>query len=130
MRASSTLYERVEELHGFKFIKLKSGRQITFWDALDATKAAHTALGLGVSRALKLVDDSDELDLDRLETFVWHLEAHVAAIRAEIERRRGVRFAEERIARLRMTAGRTPEEAAMFCRKADELEQRLASDGR
>lgn len=125
-RSSSTLYERVEELNGYKFIRLKSGRLFSFWDAYSAVESAHSTLGLAISRAFKLA--SDDYDLERLEWLVDNLDTHIGAIRKEIERRRGVRDQEERIKLLRHTAGRTPEESALFKEKADELEQRLRKE--
>lgn len=116
-------YERVEESRGIKYIRAKSGRVVWFFDALRDAKGAHTRLRRAVSRAFKLADN--EYDLERLEWFVDDLARHTAAIRQEIEKRRGVKTQEERIALLRNTAGRTPEEAAEFHRKADELERRL-----
>lgn len=126
-----SLYERVEERGGFKFIRIKSGRLKTFWDVYSDAEGALTALSTAVSRMFKLVGN-DEYDLERVESFVENLEDYVRALRAEIEKLTGTRSQEERIARLRITAGRTPEEAEAFRRKADELEQRLktgASNG-
>lgn len=120
-----TFYERVVEMRGFKFIKLKSGRFITFWDALNQAKAADTDLSRAVSRAFKLADS--DWDLERLEWLVWDPESYTSALRETIDKRVGVKTQEERIALLRNTTGRTPEEAAEFNRKADELEQRLVS---
>lgn len=125
---SSRLYERVEEIRGYKYIRLKGqgrkpGRLIGFWDAMRAAEAAHTDLGRAVSRVFKLA--ADDWDLERLESFVWNLESDIAAIRKEIERRQGVKTQRERIAALRLTTGRSPEEAAIFHAKADELEARL-----
>lgn len=108
---------------GFKYIKLKSGRMLTFWDARQDAEKAHTDLGRALSRAFKLADD--DWDLERLEWFLDHLYEHMGSVRQEIERRRGVKTTEERIAALRITTGRTPEEIVLFTAKADELEARL-----
>lgn len=121
--SSRTLYERVEERRGYKFIRLKSGRLLSFWEAVRAAEQADTALARAVSRAFKLADD--EYDLERLEWLIENLERYVHAIQKEIEKRRGVKTQEERIALLRNTSGRTPEEAKAFHRKADEIERRL-----
>lgn len=118
--------ERVEEVHGVKFIRLKSGRRISIWDAMKAIDGAHTALGTAISRAFKLVDG--DYNLEQLEWKIDHLESHIGAIRKEIERLRGVKDQRERIALLRNTDGRSPEEAAAFMAKADELERRLESE--
>lgn len=118
-----TFYERVEEIRGHKYIRLKSDRLITFWDAHHQAESARTDLGRALSRCFKLADG--DYDLERIEWFVDDLDTYVRVLRAEVEKRRGVKTAEERIALLRNTTGRSPEEAEAFHRKADELERRL-----
>lgn len=118
-----TFYERVQERGGFKFIRLKSGRLLGYWDAIRAAERANTSLSRAVSRAFKLADD--EYDLERLEWLVADVGAYAAALREAMDKRRGVKSQEERIALLRNTSGRTQGEAAVFTRKADELERRL-----
>lgn len=125
-RSFSTQTERVEERGGRKFIRLKSGRVITFWDARTAVENAHSALSLALSRAFKLT--SDDYDLERLEWLVDNLETHIRAVRREIERRYSVKETEERIKHLRNVTGREPAEAAAFLKKADELEAQLRED--
>lgn len=115
-------YDRVEEVRGHKYIRLKSGRLLSYWDARRAAERAESDLTRSVSRTFKLAVDYD------LESLVWFLEGiddYVHAVLHAIEERRGVKTKEERIAMLRNTTGRTPEEAAAYHRKADELEQRL-----
>lgn len=53
--------------------------------------------------------------------------SYVGAVRTHLDELRGNVTKRERIALLRNTDGRTPEEAAAFRRKADELEQALAN---
>jgi hypothetical protein len=118
-----TFYERVEESRGFKFIRLKSGRLLSFWEAIRAAERANTSLARAVSRAFKLADD--DYDLERLRWLIENLEAYVGAIRKELDKRQGVKSQKERIALLRNTAGRSPKEARAFNSKADELERRL-----
>lgn len=120
----NTIYERVEQRGGFKFIRLKSGRVLSFWNAMTEAERANTALHTAVSRAFKLAR-GDDWELEHLESFIDNLEDYVRAIRTEIEKVRGIKTKQDRIALLRNTAGRTPEEAAEFNRKADELERRL-----
>lgn len=119
----STRHERVEASHGIKFIRLKSGRLFSFWDAITAGESAQSALVRAFSRAFKLA--ADDWDLERIEYRIDGLELWIAAVRAELEKRRGHRKQEDRIALLRNTTGRTPEEAEAFHRKADELEEQL-----
>lgn len=122
-RGSRTRDEHVEVINGLKFIRLSSDRILWFSDAMTALDRAHTALGTAVSRCFKLV--GSDYDLERLEWKIDNLERHIGAVRKEIERRRSVKAQEERIALLRNTTGRTPEEAAEFRRKADALERKL-----
>lgn len=121
----STANERPVEAHGFKFIRLKSGRMITFWDCVEAAEGAHTDMVRAVSRAFKLTRDDD--DLERIEWFIDHLEEYTAALRRAMNRRRAHLSKRDRIMRLRNTSGRTPEEAELFNRKADQLERQLES---
>lgn len=126
-----TFYERVEKRGGFKFIRLKSGRMITFSEAHGFAKAAESALATAVSRMFKLAGPTSgdpeltDWDLERIEWFIDEVASYLTAVRTEIEKRRGVKSQEERIALLRNVGGRSPEEAAAFTRKADELERRL-----
>lgn len=116
----------VVERGGYKFFKLKSGRLVTFWDMHRAAERAHTELRRAVSRAFKIA--YDDYDLERLDWFLEDTESYLHHVRGEIEKRRGVRTQEERIALLRNTDGRTPDEAAAFHRKADELEAALRAN--
>lgn len=118
-------FERVVEMRGFKYIKLKSGRFVTFWNMIDAAESAHTDLARAISRAFKLVDN--DYDLERLQWLAERLEEHAHHLMQEIEKRRGVKTQQERIALLRNTSGRTPEEAEAYRRKADQLEAEMQS---
>jgi hypothetical protein len=53
------------------------------------------------------------------------MEAMAQHWRREMERRQGVATKRQRIAALRDVRGRTPEEAAVYLAKADELEKQL-----
>lgn len=117
------LYERVVEQRGFKYIKLKSGRLIGYWEARTLADAGYTDMSRSVSRALKLTDD--DYELERLEWFIEDVQRYCRHVLEEIEKRRGIKTKEERIAKLRNTDGRTPAEAEAFRRKADELEAAL-----
>lgn len=129
-----TLHERVVEAHGHKYIKLKSGRLVGFWQVLDAAERARTDLGRACSRAFKLAvantdPDLAEYDLERLEWFVDGVDEWARSMRQAINDRRGVKTKEERIALLRNTTGRTPAEAEAFQRKADQLQVALDAEG-
>lgn len=120
--ARRTLYEKVEERNGYKYIRLKSGRLLGFIDASNEMERAETAMQTAFSRMFKLYG---QYDFEWLERRVERLEEYTSALRAEIERLKGTEKERERIAALRQTKGRTPEEIATFSLKADELEARL-----
>ena len=128
-----TLYERVEELGGHKYISLKSGRRLSFWDAIRELETADTDLNRAFSRAFKLAGTNNDselaaYELERLEDRLRRLEWDLSTWRREMDERLGTRSQRERIALLRNLSGRTPAEAAAFNRKADELERRLEAD--
>jgi hypothetical protein len=119
-----TLYEKVHQTtNGFKYLELKSGRRVMFWDAKNEADDHYSSMIRWVSRMFKLAND--ESDLNRIDNFVWHLESLVGAYRAELERLNVRKSKEERIAQLRDVSGRTPEEAALYLAKADQLEAEL-----
>lgn len=118
-----TQYERVEESMGRKFVTLKTGRTMFFWDMMTRADRDFTAYARAVARCFKLVNT--DFDLERLEQRVEHLEEYAAALREEIKKRYKYKSKKERIAALRNVEGRTPEEAAAFLRKADELERKM-----
>ncbi len=121
-----TYYERVVEQRGYKYIRLKSGRMITYWDADRLAEAGFTDMTRSVSRMFKLADN--DYDLEHLGYFIDHLHEYVHALEQGLEKRHGAQKVKERIAKLRNITGRTPEEAAAFKRKARELEQQLKED--
>lgn len=118
-----TYYERPVEVRGHRYIKLKSGRLVSYWEMVDAAEAARTDLARAVSRAFKLA--GDDYELERLGWLIDGLEEYAAALRAHHDERVGHLAKRERIALLRNVEGRTPEEAAAFNAKADQLEREL-----
>lgn len=114
---------RIETLNGLKFIRLRSKRLISFWDALGMADGSYTALGRAISYAFDLA--ADELDLEWLEWKLDALEEYVAAMRKHLDEVRGVHGKRERIKLLRSVRGREPAEAAAYLAKADELEKEL-----
>lgn len=119
-----TLYEKVETIHGHKYIRLGSGRLITFWNTLDAAERTHTTFVRHFSRAFKLADG--EYDLEAIEWRLDKFETYIGAVRKHLEELRGKQSKRDRIALLRNTTGRTPEEAAAYLAKADQLEKELS----
>lgn len=94
-RWGSTLYEKVIESHGVKFIQLETGRLISFYDALKEAEAGQRKLWRWTSRINKLA--SDDIDLERYEWFVDDIEGFVRIHREEIRKRRGSIKIEDRI---------------------------------
>lgn len=117
-------YEKIHVGHGgFKHLRLRSGRRVTFLDAEREMKDARQSLVRWTSRAFKLA--TQDWDEESLRWFIDDMETLVAAWKAEIEKRAGVATKKERIAQLREVAGRTDEERAIYLAKADELEREL-----
>ena len=117
-------YERVETgPGGLKFIRIKSGSKMFFWDAITAIERADTALHTAFSRAFGLA--GDDWDVSRIESRIENLEYYLGVLRHELKKRHEKDALKERITALRNTTGRTPEEAEEFLRKADELEKKL-----
>lgn len=124
----------VEGSGGFKYLHMPSGKVYSFQDAIHAADLAEGAFARAISRAFKLRPDwtgeSDraayrEDDLERIEWALEGMEAYLASVREYLDKQRGVKSKEDRIALLRNTTGRKPEEAKLFLKKADELEQEL-----
>lgn len=113
---------------GTLYVKLPT-RMVFLWTALDDARKAWTPLRRHVRRAFTLLSDRDHedrtYDLERLDWFIDDLEEWARAIRAEVDALRGDLPKLRRIELLRQTTGRTPEEAAAFHAKADQLEQEM-----
>lgn len=128
-----TIYEKVEEDDTLaptfirRFIRLKSGRELTFWDAVSAANAARTAFSTAISRAYKLAGE-DTYSLERIDRIIDDMESYIGSVRQWRERLREIKAEEERIAALRMKTvamGATPGEARLASAKADELQAKL-----
>lgn len=123
--------ERVIDKQGHKFIKIKSGRLITFLDALGEANRARATM-LWISRAFKLAAaadlerEADDLlrgyDMKLLEWLIDDLESYVYAMRHAIMKHQVAMAKKDKITHLRNTTGRTEAEADLYRRKADELE--------
>jgi hypothetical protein len=138
---SETLYEKVETTTwGSRFLKLKSGRKVTFTDAEREAEDNWSSVVRWLSRMVKLThagegthsnfDSEDyqilfENDWDRVERFCDQLDAMAEYYRAEIEKHTQRQTKRERIAQLRNVKGRTPEETEAYLAKADQLEKEM-----
>jgi hypothetical protein len=119
---------------GFKYIQMPSGKLYSFGDAIHAADLAETAFARAIHRAFELRSDWPgqperaayiEMDYESIEWALDSMESYIVAARERLDKERGVKSQEERIALLRNTSGRTPEEAEAFQKKADELERKL-----
>lgn len=127
-------YGDPDEFHetdnGFPYVQLPS-RTVFTWDAIDDAKKAWTPMRRHITRAFNLARrtkdmEMREYDLERLSWFVDDIERWAALLRKEIDQLRGPDLTRRRrIELLRNTSGRTPEEAAAFKAKADQLEQEM-----
>jgi hypothetical protein len=131
--------------------RLPNGRLVSSFEARETLRGAVSRVDLWLARALDAVSDQpppqDEesvamfgresveeqfeglgWDLDRVEWLVDDLALAVDQARSEIKRKRRLMAERQKIAKLRVTAGRAPAEAEQFRRKADELERRLGEE--
>jgi hypothetical protein len=114
---------------GYRYVQLPS-RTVFMWDALDDAKKAMTPFRRHINRAFKLVHPTDmemrTYDLERLDWFVDDIEEFARLLRADIDKLRGPDLNKRRRIELqRNNKGRTPEEAAAFAAKADQLEKEM-----
>lgn len=123
-----TVNETVETMRGHRYIRLKSGRLLSFWQAHTAVEYATTALATAFSRVFKLADSRYELD--SIERLLDKVDENLAALRHYLKKRRRWEDRKDQIAALRNTSGRTPEEAAEFLAKADKWEEELHAEQR
>jgi hypothetical protein len=117
---------------------MPSGKMYSFAHVMHQADLAEHAFARAISRAFKLRPDWPgepdraayrEMDLEQIEWALDSMDAYLHAVREHLEKERGVKSREERIALLRNVSGRTPEEAEAFLKKADELERRGGKDG-
>jgi hypothetical protein len=94
-RWRSTLEDRVEQIGEFRYIKLETGRRVTFWDALDEAGQGRNKLWRWAARINRLADS--EFDIQRYEDLVDDMETFVQIHRTEIIKRRGGVKIEDRI---------------------------------
>ena len=124
-RHFGTAYEKVEEDgRGFKWITLRSGRKVSWFNAKDEVDRGMTPVVRWMSRLFKLAPN-EEWAWDDIDRTVYYWETLAAAYREEIDKHVKHKTKEQRIAQLREVAGREPEEAALYLAKADQLEKEM-----
>jgi hypothetical protein len=117
--------DRIVEAHGIKFVRMESGRLISFLEAIGEAEKSVTRLARWLARAQATI--ADDYDMERIERILGEQEDLVARHRQALQHWRAKRTLAGRIEALRNTAGRTPAEAALYEAKADELEGRGAA---
>jgi hypothetical protein len=116
--------------HGIvKTVLTERGQEYPHYECERRLKTAIRATMRWFSRTLQTLtvwDDKDMNDheLQRMRYTLDDLAMYVEAVQRELDRIEGVNRSAERIKALRNVAGRTPEEAAAFLKKAEELETR------
>jgi len=130
-----TFAEKPEVLStGHKALRLKSGRLLTFTDAMAETADYITSVARTAFRMIKLVPDSKDRDVT---DFYWRmieqqadqLEAIAAAMHDEVRKHADHIKQRERIEALRNVKGREDPEAASYLAWADKLERELDERG-
>lgn len=115
------------EGYTFRYWRSPKGTDYTNFDCERRLQSAINAVSRWFSRTLRTrtVYPDAESRCDDLQRLRWRIDeiAEYAAVAArELDRLEGVDRTQDRIAQLRQIAGRTPEEAAAYLAKADELE--------
>lgn len=126
MSRSGERVETVPDMLGgdpVRYIRLKSGRRLSFWEAVADAERAHTDLNRALARAFRLA--RSDWEVERVEDRVARLEDYLAVLRAHLAKLAEERAQCEKIEALRNVEGRSPEEAAAYLAKADELERKM-----
>jgi len=126
-----SIYDRVEERRTeygiFRTFTTDKGKWYSHNDCERELKAAVRKTQRWFSRSIRTLtvwNDKDMRDME-IGDLRWVLEditTYAEAVQQELDRIEGVDRKEERIKALRDVSGRTPEEAALYLRKAEELE--------
>jgi hypothetical protein len=123
--------DRIEERRNkdgdvFKWLVTERGTRYSNLDCIQRTEAAIRGVSRWFARTVRTRTEwaNRSWRVDDLERIRWMLEnmaAYIESASAELDRLQGVDRQAERIAALRNVSGRTPEEAALYLAKADEL---------
>lgn len=110
----------------FRYYESKGGKRYTHHDCERRLEAAQAAMERWFSRAIRTLttqgNAEDRYELERLRYVADDIAEYAAVIQREIDRLEGVDRRAERVRALRSVEGRTPEEAAVYLAKADQLE--------
>lgn len=121
------IIEVASEGHTFRYYQSESGKRYSHYDCERRLKSAQEVMYRWFSRVLKTRTTADDIDQSRYEIMrmrwvAQEISQYAEVIQRELDRLEGVDRKAERIKALRSLEGRTPEEAAAFLAKADQLE--------
>lgn len=119
--------ERKNDGYTFRYWRSPKGKVYTNFDCERRFESAIWAVSRWFARTVRTRTTSPDAEANRddLRTVRWKLDKlseHVLMMQAQLDDLEGVDRTQERITQLRQIAGRTPEEAAAYLAKADELE--------
>lgn len=111
----------------FRYYESPGGKQYSHFDCERRLDAAKNAMCRWFSRAIRTrIDTEDAIqngyELQRLRWIAQEIAEYAEVVQRELDRLEGVDRKTERIKALRSIEGRTPEEAAAFLAKAEQLE--------
>jgi len=120
------IIERTGDGYTFRYYESKGGKRYSHFDCERRLEAATNAMQRWFSRAIRTRTtqgdaEQDRYELERLRSAADELAEYAAIVQRELDRLEGVDRKAERVKALRMVEGRTPEEAAAFLAKADQL---------
>jgi Lon protease-like protein len=124
-------FDRIEEReleHGtVKYFVTDAGQKYTHYECERRLQAAIRATSRWFSRTIRTMTvwkdaDMNASEIRDLRWILGDMANYVEVVSRELDRIEGVNRSAERVAALRSIKGRTPEEAALFLAKADEIE--------
>lgn len=121
--------ERRTDYGTVKFLVTERGQRYTHYECERRLKAAVRGLARWFSRSIRTMTKWDDADMNaaQIRDLRWILgdvTSYVEVVQRELDRIEGVNRTDERIAALRNVEGRSPEEAALYLAKANELSGR------
>ncbi len=125
-RPAGHIFERSKDGYVFRYWQSDKGTTYTNYDCERRLESAISAVSRWFSRTVRTRTTTPNADYHNVETLRWKLERlteHVQMMLTQLDDLEGVDRKRERIKSLREVMGRTPQEAAAFLAKADELER-------
>jgi len=117
------IIERTADDFTFRYYESAAGKRYTHYECERRLDAAKNAMERWFSRTLRTRTTPCDTDLQHLRWIADDIAEYGATVQRELDRLEGVDRKAERIKMLRSVEGRTPEEAAVYLAKADELDR-------